>query len=45
MVVKTSSGLSFKTISFLIILAIAGFVYFDIKQQGSWKGKDIVPLG
>ncbi|XP_018577765.1 transmembrane protein 214 [Anoplophora glabripennis] len=37
MVVRKSSGLSFKTISFLIILAIAGFVYLDIKQHGSWK--------
>ncbi|KAJ8925970.1 hypothetical protein NQ315_009825 [Exocentrus adspersus] len=37
MAVKKSSGLSPKTVSFLIILAVAGLVYLDVKQHGSWK--------
>ncbi|KAJ8935396.1 hypothetical protein NQ314_012814 [Rhamnusium bicolor] len=37
MVAKKSSGFPFKRFSFLIILVIAGIIYFDVKQHGSWK--------
>lgn len=34
---KKKSGFPFKTFSFLIAMAIAGLLYVDVKQHGSWK--------